>query len=411
MSRHDMLERELTVWFADVASPRVPDYLTDIVQSTAGQRQRPRWTFPGRWLPMTLVTLHPVPTRSFPWRTVGLLAVIAALLISLVVVTVGNRRRVPEPFGLAANGLAVYAIAGDIWTVDPKTGARRPLVTGPEEDHDPRWSPDGTRVAFLRDMHGPEQVVIVTPDASEPLVVATRAIGDIDPDSLKWAPDGQTLALRTSGVLRLVDARDGAVTVLPFDDVMLEPFWGPPDGRQLLFVSGTESSQTVSIYDGVTGEIREVPIPPTGERIIELRPMGWTPDGRRVLVHRWTAVDPFSRTWVIDPDSGAYVTLAVGFGHISNVGDRVAGVNEGSSEAICVVSIDGGPCERFGPAALQPGGPHFTSIQWSPDDRSILIQPLDGPPAALLDSSSGELLTGADWVSSGVDSLQRLAPP
>lgn len=411
MNRHDTLERELTAWFADVASPRVPDYLTDIVQSTAGRRQRPRWTFPGRWLPMTLVTLHTVPKRSFPWRTVGLLAVIAALLISLVVVSVGSRRRSAEPFGLAANGLAAYASGGDIWTVDPKTASRRPIVTGPENDHDPRWSPDGSRIAFLRNLDGPQQVVIVTADASEPVVVASRAMASIDSDSVRWAPDSQSLVVASGGDLRRVDARDGAVTTLPLAYAMLESFWRPPDGRQLLFLSGQEYRPVLSLYDLVTGEIREVPIPPTESRVEELRPMGWTPDGRRVLVHRWLDGDPVARTWVIDPESGAFVTLDVGYGHVSNAGDRVAGIREGANEAICVVPIDGGPCKPFGPARAQPVGPHFTSVQWSPDDRWIVIRPPDGSRTVLLDSSSGELVTDADWVRTGADTWRRDALP
>ena len=71
MNGHDTLERELVAWFGDVAAPRTPDYTDAIVQLTAGRRQRPRWTFLERWLPMSLVTLHPVPTRRFPWGPVG----------------------------------------------------------------------------------------------------------------------------------------------------------------------------------------------------------------------------------------------------------------------------------------------------------------------------------------------------
>ena len=58
MNGHDSLERELTVWMADVAAPRVPDYTNDIVRMTAGLGQRPRWAFPERWLPMTVDTLQ-----------------------------------------------------------------------------------------------------------------------------------------------------------------------------------------------------------------------------------------------------------------------------------------------------------------------------------------------------------------
>ena len=74
MTAYDTLERDLTDWLGDAAAPRVPDYTDAIVQLAVGRRQRPRWTFLERWLPMSVVQLHPVTHPRFPWRTVGLLA-------------------------------------------------------------------------------------------------------------------------------------------------------------------------------------------------------------------------------------------------------------------------------------------------------------------------------------------------
>jgi dipeptidyl aminopeptidase/acylaminoacyl peptidase len=413
MNRHDSFERELTVWFADVAAPRVPDYLNDIVQATAGRRQRPRWTFLERWLPMTLVTLHPVPTKRFPWRTVGLLAVIAALIVSLVIVGIGSReRRSAEPFGLASNGPVAYTPGFDIWVVDPATGLRRAVVTGPERDHDPRWSPDGTRIAFLRDDSGVQHAVIVAADGQGPAVVSSRSLGVADPDAFKWGPDSQTLVASTdysgSRALLQIDAGTGAVTNLPVDFVELEAFWRPPDGRQLAFVTGsTTAYRTVSVYSLDTGLLARVPIDVTENE--ELRPMGWTPDGSRLLVGRWMP-DGTAHTFVIDPDTGAAVDLPVGYGRVSNAGDRVVGVREGVDEAFCIIDIDGGTCVGHGEGWAQPGGPHFTTLWWSPDDRYIVLQPLDGDRPFLFDSTTGEQVTDADWIVPGADSWRRDAP-
>ena len=51
MNGTDRLERELTTWFADTATPQTPDWTADILSATATMRQRPRWSFPARWLP------------------------------------------------------------------------------------------------------------------------------------------------------------------------------------------------------------------------------------------------------------------------------------------------------------------------------------------------------------------------
>ena len=63
-------------------------------------------------------------------------------------------RQVPQPFGRAANGLVAYAAAGDIFTVDPVTGVSTAIITGPETDINPRWSRDGTHLAFERKIDG-----------------------------------------------------------------------------------------------------------------------------------------------------------------------------------------------------------------------------------------------------------------
>ena len=293
MNGHDTLERELVAWFSDVATPHTPDYTDTIVQLTAGRRQRPRWTFHERWLPMSLVTLHPVPTRRFPWRTIGLVAVIAALLVSLLVVAIGSQHRYPAPFGLARNGLMSYAAAGDIWVVDPATGTRHAIVAGPEDDRDPRWSRDGTRIAFLRDVPGGSQVVIVAADDRGPAAVSSERLAFPDDDGLAWAPDGHALVVPISRYgrqdLALIDGADGQVSILPIRFAQLEAFWRPPDGRELMFVSGSPESTTLSLYAPATGLVREVPLSPGSDP--EIRPMGWTPDGSRILVNRWSDAD------------------------------------------------------------------------------------------------------------------------
>ncbi len=149
MNRPENLERDLAIWFADTATPRVPDFTDDILRLTAGTRQRPRWSFPERWLPMGVISLGRQTLKPVPWRTIGLLAVLA-LLLAGVAVYVGSQSRPPAPFGLAGAGLVAYTIEGDIYTVDPVTGTREAIVTGPEDDSEARWSLDGTRLAFLR---------------------------------------------------------------------------------------------------------------------------------------------------------------------------------------------------------------------------------------------------------------------
>ncbi len=61
IDRFDPFEQRITAAIDEIAAPRRPDYLDDILRQTARTSQRPRWTFPGRWLP--------VDTNLSPART------------------------------------------------------------------------------------------------------------------------------------------------------------------------------------------------------------------------------------------------------------------------------------------------------------------------------------------------------
>ena len=293
MNRPEKLERDLTAWLADAGTPRVPDFTDDILWLTSRTRQRPRWTFAERWLPVGLLTLGRRTFRPLPWRTLGLLAALALLIAAAAAFYVGSQPRLPPAFGLAATGLVAYASGGDIYTVDPTTGMRQAIVTGPRADREPRWSLDGTRVAFLRSSGPGESLVIVDPQTRE-VLATTDPIIDVDTDSIAWSPDGRSVSISGSVAgsrgLYIVDASSGALTRLAVDYMGLEAYWRPPDGRQLMFFGGKESDvglYMVDVDDGSVIAIAQASCP--GETI---RPSGWTPDGsaRRlhVLRRRWS---------------------------------------------------------------------------------------------------------------------------
>ena len=96
MNRPENLERDLTAWFVETATPRVPDFTDDILRLTAGTRQRPRWSFPERWLPMSVITLGRRTLEPLPWRTIGLLAALALLIAASIAFYVGSQQTSPD---------------------------------------------------------------------------------------------------------------------------------------------------------------------------------------------------------------------------------------------------------------------------------------------------------------------------
>jgi Tol biopolymer transport system component len=401
MNLTENLERDLAIWFADTAAPRVPDFIDDILNATAGTNQRPRWSFPERWIPMSVITLGRQTFKPLPWRTIGLLAALA-LLIATAFAIVGSQPRLPAPFGLAANGLVVYAKGGDIYTVDPVTGARQQIVAGPENDKDPRFSLDGTRLVFMRGDDTSGVPVIADADGSDLLIAKTDPIRGVDSENILWSPDGRSIALHADGSVFIVDASDGTVRGLDVFNANGDLYWRPPDGRQVMFLEGTESARRLSLVSLDDGSVEPLPLP---EGVVEInRGSGWTPDGNRFAFYGSVAGQDGMH--IVDVATGESTFVPVGYGQLSNDGSRVVGLNgDETSTWLCVASINGGPCDRITPIYGDAWG---TNYRWSPDDEWIITTRSD--LTVLLVDPDGETQGQPSWLADGGESWQRVAP-
>jgi Tol biopolymer transport system component len=412
MNGTDRLERELTAWFGDAAAPRVPDYTADIVRETATMRQRPRWSFPTRWLPAGLIPRLPhIMVRPVPWRTVALLALLGLLLAAAVTLYVGSRPRLPDPFGLAENGLVVYAEDGDIWTVDPVTGERQAIVTGPATDLAPRWSRDGTQIAFLREEIPRQHMLMVANADGSDVVESEASFFDADIDSIAWSPNGRWVAvaegLAAGRTMSLVDTSTGEVRDLETPDIDVEMYWRPPDGRQLMYVRAIGEDRQLVLVDVLDGAVESVQI---GVPEFALRPGGWTPDGKRFVVHHLGEA-PY--TSLLDPETGQDERLDIAMGRMSNDGTRMVGYGDFDfikDPFLCVMPLPDGDCDPIARGDLLPDWEHTAGLHWSPDDRWIVVYPQDDRGWVLLDPETGTPIEPA-WSERGVESWQRLAPP
>jgi Tol biopolymer transport system component len=408
MNRPDRLERDLTAWLADSAAPRVPDFTDDILWLTARTRQRPRWSFPGTWLPRRVVAFSRRTVKPLPWRTLGLIAVLALLIAAAISFYIGSQPRMPPPFGLAANGLVAYASGGGIYTVDPITGAREAIVTGPHVDREPRWSLDGTRLAFLRSS-GPGDALGIVDVRSREVLATTDTLTETDSDSIAWSPDGRSVSIDAthggSHALFIVDTKTGDLKPLAIDYLGLDVYWRPPDGRQIMFLGGKGSNVGLSMVDVDGGTPFEIAQPARPGGLI--RPAGWTPDGRRAVFTREDREGRL-RTHVVDLTTGAEVTFDdVGFAHVSNDGSRMVALT--ADGRLCVADLGGGPCVRIGERSQAYEGTHAAGAHWSPDDEWILVRRLSDGSAILVDPD-GQDPGQPPWIEDGAESIQRVAP-
>jgi len=79
-----------------------------------------------------------------------------------------------------------------IWLADPVTGAQSPLATEDAADLHPRWSPDGTRLAYIAAGPGGAQLYVRWMATGRSAKVANL---EQAPSSIVWSPDGKEIAM------------------------------------------------------------------------------------------------------------------------------------------------------------------------------------------------------------------------
>ena len=248
----------------------------------------------------------------------------------------------------------VLQAQGRISFGDPVTGAMRPVASdAPSPQLHPRWSPDGSRVAFaVDDADGTRDIWVAIVDSG-----AARRIVDCAPprcgfvDDPAWSPDGRSIAfeqvLRLANddgapsleVLDLVTHRQRTVASFPGDFTPYTPSWGPR-GAALLYELDRFASKRLDETRVLNTRIQTVDLRSGRRRTV-------TDPAENALMPDWNARDgrivyvrPFDR------EQGASGPL-----------DLVVRDRSGSRR----VTQGGARGER----ALQPS--------WAPDGRSIVF--------------------------------------
>ena len=90
-----------------------------------------------------------------------------------------------------SNDIMTDKARSTIWLIDVATGQQRPLLAGSGDYFSPRWSPDGSRLAYVSAQGGSPQLYVRWMGSGE----SARITGLPDsPDSIVWSPDGRRIA-------------------------------------------------------------------------------------------------------------------------------------------------------------------------------------------------------------------------
>jgi dipeptidyl aminopeptidase/acylaminoacyl peptidase len=301
-----------------------------------------------------------------------------------------------------------------------------------------RWSPDGTRLAWLDAFGGRVDLVVGPADGRGPEVTLTAdvpvtSLGAYGGGGYCWV-DADTLAYAAAdGRLLAIDRRGGPVRVLSRDGRAAAPA-ASPDGRRVAFVVERADSCDVAVVD-VDGA--------TWPRRISHADYAWDPswsaDGHALAWHEWDLPNmPWdgSRIMAIAVDDAHAVPrlvaggddVAVGQPRFAPLGDALAFVAEldGWMNVWMVERIGDAPTCVLAEAhehAEPSWGPGQRSFAWSPDARSIalgrnedgfgrlVVVALDGE-GGVTDVSKG-WHAGLDWGSAGIACIRsggRTAP-
>jgi hypothetical protein len=438
MTSFERFENRLPALLDELAVPRLPDYADDLFARTAATRQRPEWTFPERWLPLSAITRRFAVAPRLPLRAgLALALLILAAIVALLVA--GSRLSKPAPpFGPAANGVIPYMSHGQLYVGDLASGNSRLLVDVAGDQGQPVFSPDGTSVAFVRleDLNGTltTNIYVIRPDGSGTVKIKSPApIFDADRVWFGWTPDSHHVAIihAVNGVnqLDLFEASEnGSVQRISAAAGLTELDFRPPDGREILFRAGVRDSAgavSFGLYrmDADGSNVRQLAQPAIVDDTLDLSSATYTPDGSRIFFNRWTddasQGDPgCCQLYVMNADGSdqhEFIpnpgTAWDGDASVSPDGTLVAFWHHGMDapdHGVFVIRTDGtGPLIETGPPIHGLG-----FWVWSPDSSKILMYMRDdtNTPAYVLDPHGGPWTT-TPWSQDNDIDWQRVARP
>ncbi len=194
---------------------------------------------------------------------------------------------------------------GALWRSRMDGSERRQLTFPPSYAMMPRWSPDDRNILFFEFASGPDKLARVyeVPAAggNPRQIMPHDRNNQEDPD---WSPDGSRILFGgessdAASTIRVLDTASGRASTLPDSQAIFSPRWSP-DGRYILAFSS--DSLRLLLFDFQTGKWTEIATGPMGW-------LNWSKDGQYAYVLDYRGDGAVRRIRISDRKSEQVVDL------------------------------------------------------------------------------------------------------
>ena len=278
-----------------------------------------------------------------------------------------------------SNDIMTDRTRSNIWSVRSDGSENRPLLSGRDNYSSPRWSPDGTKIAYTSSTEGSNQIYLRWHDSGQTALLSNLTLS---PAGLTWSPDGKWLAftsrvpIKKPTLARPVPKPDGANWAEPMH--VIDAVRYLRDGSGIVDPGYTQ----IFIIPSDGGTPRQI----TNGHFNHGGPLSWSPDSDKILFSSnrhddWELETSEADIFEISIDDGALTQITDEPGSERNPiyspdGSMIAFTKQANTPVMFKMTYlatmgEDGRNEKILTADLdRPAG----SIKWASDSKSIYFQ-------------------------------------